>query len=140
MARISASVRSRQGVPSVGWAGARAVTIDRGEAAGGMGLGFNGGELLFLALGACFANDLHREARRMGVDLVAADVQVSGEFPAEGAPGRDLRFDVRVEARGADEATLRKLVEHTDRVAEIHNTLRAGTPVALGRVEVARVS
>lgn len=101
-----------------------------------MGLGYNGGELLFLALGACFTNDLHREARRMGIDLVATHVEVSGEFPEEGAPGRDIRFDVRVEARGADEATLRELVARTDRVAEIQNTLRAGSAVPLGRVEV----
>lgn len=100
-----------------------------------MGLGFNGGELLLLALGACFTNDLHREARKRGIDLVAADVEVSAEFPAEGAPGQELRFDVRVEARGADDATLRRLVEETDRVAEIHQTLRVGTPVALGRVQ-----
>lgn len=136
MTLMSASVRSRAGVPAVGWSGHRTVTVDRNEAAGGMGLGFNGGELLFLALAACFTNDLYREARRMGVELEATDVRVVGEFPEEGAPGRDLRYDVRVEARGADEATLRRLVEQTDRVAEIHNTLRAGTPVALGRVEV----
>lgn len=134
MTRMSASVRSRPDAPAVGWAGARTVTIDRSPAAGGMGLGFNGGELLLLALGACFTNDLHREARKRGIELVEADVDVGAEFPAEGAPGRALRFDVRVAARGADEATLRKLVEETDRVAEVHNTLRVGTPVALGDV------
>lgn len=136
MSRVSATVRVRPEAPSVGAAGARTVTVDRAVTAGGLGLGFNGGELLLLALGACYANDLHREARKRGLEIVRADVEVSAEFPAEGAAGESFRYDVRVEARGGDEAAIRALVEETDRVAEIHNTLRAGRPVALGRVEV----
>jgi len=31
----------------------------------------------------------------------------------------------------APQAAIRDLIEHTDRVAEIHNTLRLGLPVAL---------
>lgn len=140
MTRMSASVRSRRDVPAVGWAGGRTVTIDRSPQGGGMGLGFNGGELLLLALGACFTNDLHREARKRGIALDLADVEVSAEFPAEGAPGRGLRFDVRIAAHGVEESVLRKLVQETDRVAEVHNTLRAGTPVALGDVDVLKTA
>lgn len=137
MSRVSATIRVRPDSPSVGAAGSRTVTIDRGAAAGGLGLGFNGGELLLLALGACYANDLHREARKMGLEILRADVEVSAEFPAEGAPGESFRYDVRLEAKGGDEKAIRALVEHTDRVAEIHNTVRVGRPVALGRVEIA---
>lgn len=132
---MSASVRSLPGTPSVGWSGGRTVTIDRSAQAGGMGLGFNGGELLLLALGACFTNDLYREAKKRGIDVRGVSVEVSASFPAEGAPGEDVRYDVEVDA-AAGEADVRALVEATDKLAEIHNTLRVATPVTLGRVGV----
>jgi uncharacterized OsmC-like protein len=40
---------------AVGWAGHRTLTIDRETQAGGVGLGFNGGELLLLAIGGAIA-------------------------------------------------------------------------------------
>ena len=44
--------------------------VDRPEGkAGGMGLGFNGGQLLALAIGGCFCNDLHYAAHAMGIRL-----------------------------------------------------------------------
>lgn len=101
-----------------------------------MGLGFNGGELLLLALGACYTNDLYREARKKGIELGAVRVEVTASFPAEGAPGEDVRYDVHVEG-AAPEAELRALIDETDKVAEIHNTLRAATPVKLGTVTLA---
>ena len=134
MSRMSASVRASPGAPSVGWTGARTVTIDRSVAAGGMGLGFNGGELLLLALGACYTNDVYREAKKRGIEVRSIAVEVSAEFPKEGAGAEDVRYDVRVEADATAEA-IRDLLEATDSVAEIHNTLRAATPVRLGKVE-----
>jgi len=55
-------------VTSVGSAGQHTVVIDRPVEAGGCGLGFNGGELLHLAVAGCISNDLFREAaaRRSG--------------------------------------------------------------------------
>ncbi len=47
MAQTSVRVRTVQDAcVAVGWAGHRTLTVDRPEQAGGMGLGFNGGELL----------------------------------------------------------------------------------------------
>ena len=49
MAQTSVRVRTVQDAcVAVGWAGHRTLTVDRPEQAGGMGLGFNGGELLLL--------------------------------------------------------------------------------------------
>ena len=132
---MSASVRSAPGAPSVGWSGTRTVTIDRSAAAGGMGLGYNGGELLLLALGACYTNDLYREAKKRGLEIRSIAVEVSASFPAEGAAAEDVRYDVDISASGS-EADVRALVEATDKVAEIHNTLRVGTPVRLGTVRI----
>lgn len=135
MSRMTASVRANPGSPSVGWSGARTVTIDRSPAAGGMGLGFNGGELLLLALGACYTNDVYREAKKRGITVRSVAVEVSADFPREGAGAEDVRYDVRIEADAPAE-TIRALLEATDGVAEIHNTLRAGTPVKLASVEI----
>ena len=45
---------------ALGWAGGHSVVVDRPEGkAGGQGLGFNGGQLLGLAIGGCLCNDLY---------------------------------------------------------------------------------
>jgi putative redox protein len=118
---------------AVGWAGERTLTIDRPKEGGGMGLGFNGGQLLFLAIAACYSNDIWREAAKMGIEVKSVDVDVEGEF-GESGRAQNVTFSVRVEA-DASEDEIRKLVEHTDRVAEIHNSLRMGTEVRLAGVE-----
>ncbi len=63
-------VRSVDGGPTaLGWGGSVTVVIDRPTEAGGRGLGFNGGQLLNLAVAGCVSNDLFREASRRGIRL-----------------------------------------------------------------------
>ena len=122
--------------------GAHAVTLEtNGRArelpvpprAGARGSSANGGELLFLALATCACNDLHREAGKRGLSLDEVRVEVRGRFAAEpGSVAEGIEYDVTV-AAAADEAEIIDLIEHTDRVAEVHNTLRRGTPVSLAR-------
>jgi organic hydroperoxide reductase OsmC/OhrA len=119
---------------AVGWAGPRAVTIDRPESAGGLGIGFNGGELLLLAVGACYTNDLFREAAMKKIVLKSVWVEVSGDWGGDPVRAQNVRFSVKVKGE-ASEKDLLKLVKETDRVAEIHNSLRMGTEVTLGQVE-----
>lgn len=59
-------------------AGQRTLTIDRAEEAGGSGLGYSGGDLLLLALGACYANDIYREAATRGIVVRGVQVEVAG--------------------------------------------------------------
>ncbi|WP_348535969.1 hypothetical protein [Labrys sp. LIt4] len=62
---------------ALGWAGGHTIVVDRPEGkAGGMGLGFNGAQLLALSLGGCFCNDLCYAAEEMGVaiDTIAVSV------------------------------------------------------------------
>jgi organic hydroperoxide reductase OsmC/OhrA len=73
---------------AIGSAGLRTVTIDRTKEPGGYGLGFNGGELLLLAIGGCYSNDIL------------------------------------------------ELIQFTDRVAEIPNSLRLGTELKLAESKV----
>lgn len=101
----------------------------------GRGSSANGGELLCLALATCFCNDAFREAARLGVEVDRVEVEVEADFGGRGEPASAIRYRVAVAARG-DEAEIRALVAETDRVAEIHNTLRIGLPVTLEGVDV----
>lgn len=135
MADTNVHVRTINGASAaVGWSGPRTVTIDRSEAAGGLGIGFSGGELLLLALGACYTNDLYREAAKRGIEVKSASVDVSGDWGGEPTRARDVAFSVRVEAAASKDEIL-ALIEHTDEVAEIHNSLRLGTQATLAKGE-----
>jgi uncharacterized OsmC-like protein len=102
--------------------------------AGGYGSSANGGELLFLALATCYCNDVYREAERQGIRVDSVEVEVEGDFGGVGEPARNVVYFARVTAQASEEA-IRALMAHTDKVAEIQNTLRAGTEVALEGME-----
>jgi uncharacterized OsmC-like protein len=134
--RISARVQSSEGRNdvTVRTEGAeRAIAI--APKAEGLGSSVNGGELLFLALATCYCNDVYREAARRGLRVERVEVEVEGDFGGPGEPATGVTYRVKVAAR-ASEADVRDLMAHTDRVAEVHNTLRAGTPVTLAGVEI----
>jgi hypothetical protein len=61
-------------------------------------------------------------------------VEVEGRFGAAGEPATDVTYWARVGAQ-ADAEAIRELMAHTDRVAEIQNTLRAGVRVTLSGIE-----
>lgn len=105
--------------------------------ASGFGSSVSGGELLFVALATCYVNDLYREAAGRNVEVERLEVTVTGEFGAAGEPAKKVSYAVKIKARGS-EPDLRALLEHTDRVAEVHNTLRVGTPVSLTSFSVSR--
>jgi uncharacterized OsmC-like protein len=139
MAQTSIHVRTIDGASAaVGWSGPRTVTIDRSESVGGLGIGFNGGELLFLAIGACYTNDLYREAAKRSMILKSVRVDVDGDWGGDPVRAQNVTFSVRVEAKASQKEIL-ELIEDTDRVAEIHNSLRAGTKVVLGKTEAVPV-
>ncbi len=104
----------------------------------GAGSSANGGELLFLALATCYCNDIYREAAKRGITVERVEVDVEGTFGAAGEPGRDITYRARVAAHASEEA-IRELMEATDKVAEIQNTLRGGAAVTLTAVEVESV-
>jgi uncharacterized OsmC-like protein len=103
----------------------------------GFGSSINGGELLFLALATCYCNDLYREAKKRNVTIDQVEVEVSGEFGAEGEGAKNISYSARVTA-DASEAEIAELMRHTDTVAEIHNTLRRSSPVVLADCEARR--
>ena len=96
----------------------------------GGGSSVNGGELLCLALATCYCNDLYREAARGGIVLHSVEVEVVAEFGGRGEPARRIVYTTRVTS-DAPAARIDALIRETDAVAEVHNTLRAGTAVEL---------
>lgn len=100
----------------------------------GQGSSVNGGELLFLALATCYCNDIYREAGKRGLTVTRVEVGVDGEFGNPGEPARNITYRARVTGPAGEEE-LRELMLATDKVAEIQNTLRLGTPVTLVDME-----
>jgi uncharacterized OsmC-like protein len=120
---------------ALGTAGPFTVVVDRPVAAGGGGRGFNGGELLYLAVAGCISNDLFREAQAVGIALRRIRVRVAGAFAGEPAVSGEVRYEVDVDGEAPAEQ-LRALVKRVDAIAEIPNSLRRGTPVRLANATV----
>lgn len=93
---------------------------------------------MFLALATCYCNDIYREAAKRGLRVEQVEVEVEGNFGAEGEPAKNVTYRAKVTAQ-ASEAEIRELMSHTDRVAEIQNTLRVETPVSFSGIEVVAV-
>ena len=113
-------------------------SIEISPKATGFGSRTNGGELLFLALATCYCNDIYREAAKRGIQVEHVEVEVDGDFGADGESATNVTYRAKVAAR-AGEDEIRELIAHTDRVAEIQNTLRASTPVMLSHVEATSI-
>ena len=119
-------------VTALGTAGPFSVVIDRPVEGGGGGKGFNGGQLLHLAVAGCVSNDLFREARTRNIKLTRVVVHCDGDFAGSPAISTGISYEVEVEGE-ASEADLDALVAHVDAIAEIPNSLRGGTHVKLTR-------
>jgi len=120
---------------AVGSAGPYTLVVDRPADGGGRGLGFNGGQLLYLAVAGCISNDLFREARAEGIRLERVVVRVHGDFEGDPPVSTPITIDVEIEGDAPHER-LAELVERVDTIAEIPNSLRHGTKVLLGGVKV----
>jgi uncharacterized OsmC-like protein len=133
--KISAGVQSSKGQYQVRLqSGEKGHSIEVAPKPDGFGSSVNGGEALFLALATCYCNDIYREARKRGIRVESVEVEVDGDFGAEGVPAENVTYRARVIAHAGEEE-IRELMKHTDTVAEIQNTLRAGTAVILKELE-----
>jgi putative redox protein len=129
--RIEVETRNLNGqVTSLGTAEQFTLVVDRPTEGGGRGLGFNGGQLLYLAVAGCISNDLFREARVAGIELENVRVKVGGNFVGEPAVSGEILYEVEMKG-DAPEERLRALVDQVDEIAEIPNSLRQGTRVRL---------
>jgi len=111
-------------------AGDTAQTVAIAPKAQGCGSAVSGGELLVLALATCYCNDLYREAQRLGIDLRGVEVEASARFEGAGLAANHIRYRARLDTT-ATPPQIERLLREADAVAEVHNTLRVGTPVDL---------
>ena len=115
---------------SVGRSGSHSVIADRPQGkSGGLGLGFNGGELLALAIGGCFCNDMQALADEMGVTIL--DLRVAVDIDFAGEPSRASSARMKVECSLADGCDCSELIERARTVTTIGNSLIAGIPVEI---------
>lgn len=104
----------------------------------GYGSGANGGELLFLALAACYCNDIYREAGKQGIKVESVEVEVKGDLDSESSPASNIVYSAVVEAKAKRDIII-ELMNLTDKVTEIQNTLRTGVSVTLASAEAISV-
>ena len=114
---------------AVGWAGTHTIVVDRPDGkAGGKGLGFNGGQLLGLAIGGCFCNDLQYVAHDMGVGLASIQVDVTLTF--EGSPLLATHAMMRVKVMAFDkDADVAGLIKRTQETSTVSNSITRGIVV-----------
>ncbi len=85
---------------------------------------------MFLSLATCFCNDVYREAARRQIKIESIEVNVSGDFGGEGEPASNITYQVDIRS-AHPKSEIADLINHVDKVAEIHNTLRKGVSVSL---------
>lgn len=113
--------------------GDKSNTVDIAPKLNGFGSSISGGEVLFLAIATCYCNDIYQEARVLGIKVDNVEVDVEGDFMAAGNPATNVTCKIKVTAQASEEE-IRKLVEHTDKIAEIPMSLRRGTSILVSEI------
>jgi organic hydroperoxide reductase OsmC/OhrA len=114
---------------AMGWAEGHTIVVDRPDGkAGGMGLGFNGGQLLGLAIGGCFCNDLQYVAHEMGVPLTSIEVDVSVSLQGSPLIATHVKMRVAVKAAGRN-AEVESVIRRAKEISTVSNSLNRGVPV-----------
>jgi putative redox protein len=124
-------VRIDQIGPTTGQGSARAhqVVIDRPLEKGGHDRGPFGGELMLMSLGGCFLSNLLAAAIARAADVSDVRIVITGTIG--GSPERFEAMDMRVTAKYADEALMRKLVDIAERGCLVTNTLKTATLITV---------
>jgi organic hydroperoxide reductase OsmC/OhrA len=102
--------------------------VDRPDRkAGGKSLGFNGAELLGLAIGGCFCNDLRYVAASLSAEL--GKIEVSVTVVLGGNPLLATGATLCVHCEMADRSDASTIIARGKEVCTVANLLRAGVPV-----------
>ena len=118
---------------AVGWAGGHTVIVDRPEGkAGGKGLGFNGGQLLGIAIGGCLCNDLRYVAAERGIRITTIAVDVSVTFEGDPLICSAASVDVSLTADAPD-AEIATLIERAREISAVSNSIQRGVPVMIAQ-------
>ena len=136
MAATTIQVRTISGIQSgTGWSGQQPVVVGRSAAVGGDGLGYSGGELLALAVGACFYNNLYFAADKRKIHIHRAEVEVSCNWTEEPVVSSGITISATVDADASKQA-IEALIRHAGDASTVSNTLRQETSVELKGINV----
>src|SRR5260370_37582399 len=91
-------------VTALGSGGQCTLVVDRPIEAGGGGRGFNGGQLMYLAIAGCISNDLFREALGRGIKVDQVVARVAGDFVGDPAGSTEVTYEVRRNGDATEEA------------------------------------
>ncbi|MFP9139126.1 OsmC family protein [Devosia sp. XGJD_8] len=115
---------------ALGWADGHTIVIDRPQGrAGGLGLGFNGAQLLGLTIGGCFANDLRYVAANAGLKI--KDIGIEVEVTLQGEPLIATNAAMRVSVQMEDGSDAADLIRRTSEISMAMNSLNRGISVTL---------
>ncbi len=131
MTAVTVELQSIEGTEAaMGWSGGHTIVADRPHGkAGGMGLGFNGAELLAFAIGGCFCNDLRYVADDKGVKL--GNITVNVTVSLDGEPLLAKAATMNVSCQTLDGSDPKELVESAEKSCMVSNSLRQGIPIAI---------
>lgn len=132
MVAVTVKLQNVEGTEAaMGWAGGHTIVADRPEGkAGGQGLGFNGAQLLALAIGGCFCNDLRYVAAELNVSLSSISIGVTLEMEGDPLIATAARMEVACTlSDGSDPAPI---VEKAKASCMVSNSIARGVPVEVG--------
>jgi organic hydroperoxide reductase OsmC/OhrA len=134
MAQMTVELRNIGGTEAaLGWAGAHTLVVDRPEGkAGGQGLGFNGGQLLALAIGGCFCNDLRYVAHARGIALEGISVKVTLDLAGEPLLATNATIFVECDLPQGGDA--HALIAEAERISTVSNSIKVGVPVRVSAI------
>ena len=112
-----------------GLAATQLLSIGHRARPGGEGSVFNGAELLALAIGGCFCNDLQYVANDMEVGLGNISLSVTVEMA--GNPLLTTGAKMAVSCEMLDGSDPQRLIERTRTTSMVANSLQRGIPVAV---------
>lgn len=115
---------------AIGWTGSHTIVVDRPEGkAGGLGLGFNGAQLLAMALGGCYCNDLRYVAHDLGVRI--GDIAVTVKLELEGTPLVATNAELSVWCTTLDGSDPKTLIDRAWAVCTVAASLNLGVATKL---------
>lgn len=129
MSQVTVELHNVEGTEAaLGWADSHTVVVDRPEGrAGGLGLGFNGAQLLALTIGGCFCNDLRYVAHANGVKVGRIAVSVTVQLTGDPIVATSAVMSVTCETLdGTSPATI---IEDAKAACMAINSLQRGVPV-----------
>lgn len=114
----------------MGWASGHTLIVDRPVGkAGGMGLGFNGAQLLALTIGGCFCNDPRYVAEQMGLGIGRVAVSVTVELQGQLLLASSATMSVTCEMLDGPDANA--IINKAKESCMVSNSLRRGIPVII---------